>query len=81
MRVWLESECRAYIFENDFGIVACALYREDKDYLYLRQFFVQRRKRRAGIGKKCTEILFSQGTSIRHVSDNRTLQPVSRVLG
>jgi len=28
-----------------------ALYKEGKDHLYLRQFFVQRHKRRSGIGR------------------------------
>ena len=50
MRGWLINDHRASVFENDSGILAYALYRKDKDLLYLRQFFVQRRKRRSGIG-------------------------------
>jgi len=60
MRGWLETEYRAYIFEDDCATVAYALYREDKDLLYLRQFFVQRDKRRAGVGQQCMKILFSE---------------------
>ena len=60
MRHWLETDYRAYIFADDFEIVAYALYREDKDHLYLRQFFVKRQKRRASIGRQCMKILFSQ---------------------
>jgi len=60
MQRWLETDYRAYIFEDNFEIVAYALYREDKDHLYLRQFFVQRHKRRASIGRQCMKILFSQ---------------------
>ena len=60
MRFWLETEYRAYIFEDEFAIVAYALYREDREHIYLRQFFVQRDKRRAGVGQQCMKILFSQ---------------------
>ena len=60
VRRWLETDYRASIFEDDSGIIAYALYREEKDHLYLRQFFVQRHKRRAGIGQQCVKILFSQ---------------------
>ena len=60
MRSWLETEYQAYIFEDEFAIVAYALYREDREHIYLRQFFVQRDKRRAGVGQQCMKILFSQ---------------------
>ena len=42
------------------GILAYALYAEDEDRLYLRQFFVHRRNRRSGIGRQCMNILFSE---------------------
>jgi hypothetical protein len=42
MRSWLETEYQASIFEDDSGIVAYALYREEKDNIHLRQFFVER---------------------------------------
>jgi predicted acetyltransferase len=60
MHHWLESDYQASIFEDDSGIIAYALYREEKDLLYLRQFFVQRHRRRAGLGRQCLKILFSQ---------------------
>ncbi len=60
MRRWLETDYRASIFEDDSDIVAYALYRDEEDHIYLRQFFVQRHKRRFGIGWHCMEILFSQ---------------------
>jgi hypothetical protein len=44
MRLWLETDYRASIFEDGFGTVVYALHREEKDHLYLRQFFVQRHK-------------------------------------
>jgi predicted acetyltransferase len=60
MRGWLITEYRASIFEDDSGILAYALYKEEKDHLYLRQLFVQRHKRRSGIGRQCMKILFSE---------------------
>jgi GNAT superfamily N-acetyltransferase len=60
MRCWLETDYRASIFEDDSDIVAYALYRDEEEHIYLRQFFVQRHKRRSGVGRHCMEILFSQ---------------------
>jgi GNAT superfamily N-acetyltransferase len=60
MREWLETDYRASVFEDDSGILAYALYREDKDRLYLRQFFVRRHKRRTGIGRQCLGLLLSE---------------------
>jgi GNAT superfamily N-acetyltransferase len=60
MRRWLETDYRASIFEDDSDIVAYALYRDEEEHIYLRQFFVQRHKRRSGVGRHCMEILFSQ---------------------
>jgi len=56
---WLSNEYKAIIFENT-ETAAYALYHEHSDYIYLRQFFVQRHLRRAGIGRQCIEILFSE---------------------
>ena len=41
MRGWPMTDYEASIFEGDLGILAYALYTEDEDRLYLRQFFVQ----------------------------------------
>ena len=60
MREWLSSEYRAVLFEQDSLPVAYALFREEPDMLYLRQFFVHRESRRSGIGSHCMEILFSK---------------------
>ncbi|MCE0521356.1 MAG: GNAT family N-acetyltransferase [Methylacidiphilales bacterium] len=60
MRGWFAADYRASIFEDDSGILAYALYREEKEYVYLRQLFVQRHKRRAGIGRQCMKILFTE---------------------
>jgi GNAT superfamily N-acetyltransferase len=60
MRKWITSDYRAILFEQDFPIAAYALYREEKELIYLRQFFVQRTLRRSGVGRQCMEILFSE---------------------
>jgi predicted acetyltransferase len=60
MLQWLQTDYQASIFEDGSEIVAYALYRDEKDHLYLRQFFVKRHKRRSGIGRHCMKILFSQ---------------------
>lgn len=60
MQRWIISEYRAILFERDSKIAAYALYREEDELVYLRQFFVQRTLRRSGVGKTCMEILFSE---------------------
>ena len=60
MRGWLAAGYRATVFEDDSGILAYALYREEQESIYLRQLFVQRHKRRLGIGRQCMKILFSE---------------------
>jgi predicted acetyltransferase len=59
MRQWLETEYSAVLFEENMKVVAYALYREQADEIYLRQFFVVREQRRRGIGRKALETLRS----------------------
>ncbi|MBN2291028.1 MAG: GNAT family N-acetyltransferase [Pirellulales bacterium] len=60
MRGWLSGEYRGVIFSQVDEPVAYALYRPDRDSIYLRQFFVARHCRRQGIGKEAMEILATQ---------------------
>ena len=60
MRGWLASEYRAVIFEEGGEVVAYALYREQPEEIYLRQFFVVRHRRRQGLGRRAVEILRSE---------------------
>ena len=60
MKGWLASEYAAMLFENDGEVVAYALYREQPEEIYLRQFFVARNRRRQGIGRQTVEILRSK---------------------
>ncbi len=59
MRGWLTSgEYRAVIFDDKNEAVAYVLFRETKDEIYLRQFFVARHRRREGIGRRAIQRLF-----------------------
>ena len=60
MRGWLQSEYSALIFKDKHEVVAYALYREETEEVYLRQFFVIRSRRREGLGRQAIEILRSQ---------------------
>jgi GNAT superfamily N-acetyltransferase len=60
MRGWLATDYRASIFADDSGVLAYALYREEKEQVYLRQLFVQRDRRRTGIGRRCMRLLLSE---------------------
>ena len=59
IRGWLTSEYTATLFEEDREVVAYALYREEREEIYLRQLFVSRDRRRQGIGREAVEILRS----------------------
>ena len=37
---WLQNEYQAVLFEHDGETVGYALFRDDAEYIYLRQFFV-----------------------------------------
>src|SRR5215469_15450697 len=60
MRIWLETEYTAILFENDGEVAAYALYREEPEEIYLRQLFVARHLRRRGHGRSAFEILRTQ---------------------
>src|SRR5262245_30194465 len=57
---WLTTDHKAALFEQDDQIVAYAIYREQPDAVYLRQFFVDRRYRRQGIGRRAIQLLLSE---------------------
>jgi GNAT superfamily N-acetyltransferase len=57
LRHWLQHEYTALIFEQQAVAVAYALYRQDAEAIYLRQFFVDRQHRRLGLGRQAIQIL------------------------
>ena len=60
MAEWLAGEYRAVIFEAGQEPIAYALYRENAQEVYLRQFFVDRNHRRKGAGREAMDILRSR---------------------
>ncbi|MEX0726748.1 MAG: GNAT family N-acetyltransferase [Planctomycetaceae bacterium] len=56
MKRWLHDEYRAVLFSVDQP-VCYALFKEDEEQIYLRQFFVRREQRRAGVGRAAFSIL------------------------
>ena len=57
MRRWLKGKYRAYLFEKDEKVAGYCVFREEKDYLYIRQFYIEPAFRRKGMGKKSFEWL------------------------
>jgi GNAT superfamily N-acetyltransferase len=57
MADWLDGDYHAALFDLDGKSVAYALFRPSDDGVYLRQFFVERERRREGIGRQALEIL------------------------
>lgn len=56
MSKWLRGEYRAIVF-SEAEPVAYALFKQDGALIYLRQLFVRRDRRRAGVGRGAVEIL------------------------
>jgi GNAT superfamily N-acetyltransferase len=57
MRGWLADDYAATIFDRDSHVVGYALWRQEPESVYLRQFFVTRAHRREGIGRQAIQIL------------------------
>jgi GNAT superfamily N-acetyltransferase len=60
MKRWLDGEYEGVLFYSGTEPLAYALYREDKNEVYLRQLFVRRGHRRQGIGRQAVAILREQ---------------------
>jgi GNAT superfamily N-acetyltransferase len=56
MKKWLLGEYQAVVF-SDGEPVGYALFKKEDDLIYLRQLFVRRDRRRAGIGHKAVDQL------------------------
>ncbi len=57
MKGWIESDYKAVVFCVAGEEIAYGLYREGPAEIYLRQFFVRRDRRRAGLGREAMAIL------------------------
>ena len=60
MEGWLGGAYSAVIFEVNGQPVACALYAERVDEVYLRQLFVARTHRQMGVGREAVAILHGE---------------------
>jgi GNAT superfamily N-acetyltransferase len=62
MAAWLEAEYQAVLFEDATAeppdVVGYALFRREPDFVYLRQLFVARARRRQGIGRAALDWLW-----------------------
>ena len=59
MRGWLGGEYKAAIFEDERGPAGYALFKQDAEGVYLRQFFVEPERRRRGIGRAAMQWLLA----------------------
>ena len=59
MTGWLENEYICYLAKDAEKIFAYCLYRDDGEYYYLRQFFVERQHRRKGIATQILDWMYS----------------------
>ncbi len=60
LRDRFQGEYEAVIFAIDTVPVGYAFYRREKDSIYLRPFFVNRSRRRSGVGRQAVQLLQSQ---------------------
>ena len=68
MSSWLNSEYRAAIIEDGVKSIGYALWKEEEEYLYIRQFFIEPGCRRKGLGARSIALLKSsywQGRRLR----------------
>jgi ribosomal protein S18 acetylase RimI-like enzyme len=57
MRNWLQGEYSAYIVSVEGEIAGYCLFRDEGDYMYIRQLFVWEKYRRRGIGQTLVDWL------------------------
>ena len=59
MRNFISKEYTAYLIVKEDEIAGYCLFRDDREYIYIRQLFVERDKRNIGLGKSCIQWLKS----------------------
>lgn len=57
MHGWISEDYKAVLFESEQIPIAYALFREDSNEIHLIQLYVDRKRRRKGIGHYCVDIL------------------------
>src|SRR6185295_5473286 len=59
MRDWLVGEYRAVLFERNGSPAGYALFRDEPEFVYLRQFYVRPEFRRQGVGREAMSWLLA----------------------
>ena len=59
LKNWLESEYTAYIIKGGDEILGYCLYRDDGDFYYLRQLYIDRHCRRKGLATKLLDWMYT----------------------
>jgi len=57
MRDFLSGNYKAIIFEDEIEVLGYALFHPQDDFLYLRQFFIERHRRKEGNGRAAMQLL------------------------
>src|SRR5208283_2565582 len=57
MKKWLAKEYTAYLFTEREKIVGYCLFRKEKEFIYIRHFYIERIHRKKGLGRKAFNLL------------------------
>jgi predicted acetyltransferase len=87
MGKWLASRYRAVLFESGAESVGYALFREDEEGVYVRQFFICRGLRRRGFGRSAIKLLLREvlskgrGVTVEVLIQNKSALSFWRAVG
>ncbi|HVZ81168.1 MAG TPA: GNAT family N-acetyltransferase [bacterium] len=57
MRGWLRGEYKGCVFEEAGSALGYCIYRKEKEFLYIRQFYIEPAHRRKGLGLRALRVL------------------------
>lgn len=57
IRKWLRKDYKAFLFLKDEQVFGYCLFGKTKDFVYIRQFYIERNKRRLGLGKNALDLM------------------------
>ena len=67
MQQWLTAEYTSYIAKDADEVLGYCLYRDDGEFYYLRQLFVERQHRRSGIATEFLDWMYHHIWQDKHV--------------
>ena len=59
MRHWLNGEYQAVLFEDDGRPIGYALFKQEPEFVYLRQLFIVSERRRQGVARQALQWLWA----------------------